>query len=226
MVLLTTTRPDGRELSSLRPLSCELSTLKNADGSSSWKSGSTHVLAAVHGPIAPRAAQHEKPDATLSVLLKSGNDNLQEWELLLTNVLTSSIQISAYPRSVIQIVLQIVQEDGSVLAACLHAAVSALMDAGIHMMFLPTATTCLVTNDGIIQLDPIREEEQIGSVVVLVTSSDSTLLGSYTSKLNTSLDTLLQCLQVAFRARSAVIAFWRLVIEQKTTRECQTLWVV
>ena len=74
-------RPDGRSYysqdgmtpsSTLRPLSCELSCLHRADGSSLWKSGSTHVLASVYGPMAPRLPSHEQDQAQVSVMIKSG----------------------------------------------------------------------------------------------------------------------------------------------------------
>lgn len=224
-------RADGRLASTLRPLSCELGTLHNADGSALWKSGSTQVLAAVHGPVAPRQPQHETQKAKISIIIKSGttvNTLEREWEAFLTKALTACLVTEQYPRSVIQIVLQILSADGSVLGAALNGAVAALMDAGIAMKVLPVAVTCLISeiDNSTIQLDPSLEEEQVGGVVVLVSESATPgkILACHTSGVAASMDVILRCCAVAERAAPAIPAFWRIVIEQKATREAQTLW--
>jgi ribonuclease PH len=179
----------------------------------------------VHGPIAPRLPQHESENAVVSVIIKSGNLSStyeREWEDFLQNVLSNAIMTSSYPRSVIQLVLQIILADGSVLATALHAAVSALLDAGIEMNVLPTAITCSMGGDSI-RLDPSAEEEQGGGTIVLVTANDK-VLSCFTSNIQVSLDRLLQCCTLAHRASPAITAFWRLAVEQKVKREAQTLW--
>jgi ribonuclease PH len=233
-------RFDGRLANTLRPLSCELSSLENADGSCLWKSGATQVLAAVHGPIAPRQAQHEAETATVSVVIKSGVENMVtgEWEGFLTHMLSACICAADYPRCTIQVVLQIISADGSVLGAALHAAVSSLMDAGIAMQSLPVAVTCLLTreenttvdapNTKSIQLDPSADEENAVGAGIVVLVSDSTnplkILGCQTAGVSMNTDTLLQCCSVTEKACPAVTAFWRLALEQKATRESKTLW--
>ena len=241
---MTTLRADGRPSSSLRPLACELGSLQNCDGSALWKSGTTHILASVHGPLAPRLVHHEREAAVLSVVIKSGNGSSgggdgpastyeREWEHVLTTALSSAIVLESYPRSVIQIVIQILSADGSLLAACLHAAVSALLDAGVELHFLPTASTCLLPNGEesttsnaavTVSLDPTSLEEQSAGAMVIITTPDNKILASHTSFVEVSIETLLKCCSVACRAGPAVIAFWRLVLEQKATREAQTLW--
>jgi len=230
---------------SLRPLACELSCLQNSDGSALFQSGSTHVLASVHGPLAPRIRQHEdSTQASISIILKSPRSSTttaydREWENFLTGVLSSCIRKTAYPRSVIQIVLQIVAADGSVLSTCLHAAVAALMDAGIEMLRLPTAATCLLHSDGpdyplTVQLDPSSDQEQAssshGCIVVVTVPSTNKVLATHTmirgqgSKGGCSIETLLQCCALSSRAGPAVVAFLRLAFEQKVQKEAQTLW--
>ena len=292
-------RPDGRILknddgssnASLRPLSCELSCLHRADGSALWKSGSTHVMAAVYGPIAPRIPMQEEDQAIVSVLFQTSHNSSsskasgssstsiegleQEWENLMTSVLSACIDTKQYARTVVEIVLHVIQDDGSVLAAALHAAVAALMDAGVAMTNLPVATTFLVIsddsdssscgggNDGkdddraLILLDPSAEEEGNASILVLVTENEnsSRLLATHSivgsgrttppkladeqqhnedagrddaAKIRTcvplSLPIILKCSQAAAKATPAVVTFWRLAMEQRATRESQTLW--
>jgi exosome complex component RRP46 len=249
---MMSSRSDGRSENTLRPLSCELGSLKNCDGSAIWKSGHTSVLAAVHGPIAPRQVQHESSNsnggagALVSVVIKSGNAATTatttsaydpEWEAFLTQQLSACVVSENYPRSVISIVLQIVNADGSVLAVALHAAVSALMDAGIEMNWLPTAVTCCCYKDGsgdgdTIRLDPTVEEEQAAQAVLVLVfapntniGGDGNLLGCHTTaSMRKSVVQVLNCCTTAARAVPAIQAFWRLAIE-KVTRETYALKV-
>jgi ribonuclease PH len=197
-------------------------------------------MAAVHGPLAPLNMAKEKEKALVSVVIKSGRlDKTEyEWGEFLGNVLSSCIDGEQYPRAVVEIVLQIIQADGSLLSCMLHAAVAALMDAGVELLYAPVATTCLVQDSiGIsetsqhnssIFLDPCRaeEDEPNTSVVVLVneTSQPDKILGSHTIGCGVSLETALACMKVAATAGPAIVAFWRLAVEQKVNRECETLW--
>lgn len=240
--MVSDVRLDGRPSSSLRPLTCELGSLQNSDGSALWRSGDTHVLASVHGPLAPRQAAQEREMAVISVVIKSGTSSVsgggdgsansalltyeREWEHVLTTALSSAVVREAYPRTVIQIVIQVLSADGSILSSCLHAAVSALLDAGVELRYLPTASTCLIGKDaaGTIALDPTAHEEQSAGTMVIIATPDDRILATHTSFVGASAETLLQCCTLARRAGPAIIAFWRLVMEQKAMREAQTIW--
>lgn len=217
-------RPDGRSSGgTLRALSCELSCLQKADGSSLWKAGATHVLCAVYGPIAPINSHQEDPnEALVSVVFQEG----REWENFLETILAGCIDRSQYPRTVIEIVLQVIQSDGSVLGCALHAGVAALLDSGVALKHLPVATTCLVGTELI--LDPNAEEEDnkdYSSLVIVNTNVEpDKIVGCETIGCHASLENLLKCQEAASRASPAVVAFWRLAIEQKVTRQAQTLW--
>ncbi|KAL3939491.1 MAG: hypothetical protein SGBAC_005797 [Bacillariaceae sp.] len=242
----TIKRRDGRSYGTLRQLSCELSSLQRADGSALWKSGSTHVLGAVYGPIAPMNMAKEQEESIVTVLIKSGKSDevTDEHKTFLTKILTNCVDVQKYPQTVVQVVLQIIQSDGSSLACLLHAAVAALMDAGVDLLYLPVATTCLVvmnhdeaattssgpTTASIIWLDPMAAEEQEdndNAIVTLVNTSrqPTKILGSHTiGTSGITLDQFLACQQVAAKACPAIPAFWRLAIDQKVQRESQTLW--
>mmetsp|Transcript_27960 Transcript_27960/g.39316 ORF Transcript_27960/g.39316 Transcript_27960/m.39316 type:complete len:321 (-) Transcript_27960:12-974(-) len=311
-------RPDGRSSGgTLRPLACEMSCLQRADGSALWKAGSTSVLAAVYGPVAPRqSSKEDSSKAIITVLCKgsgtgtgtgTGGQNTatetsknsanresssssfsnNEWleessssSSFLVDMLMACVNIESYKRSVIQIVLSIIQADGSVLACALHAAVAALLDAGIEMNCLPVATTCLLlhptSHDSDIGgdddddnnetpasslplfLDPVEDEETIpnSSTITFVNDSEhpdkilgcqTKIMGGHvggkstrsndgtTTVTNTNkqlqqggggieLETFIMSIEAASRASPAVVAFWRLAVEQKVTRESQTLW--
>ena len=128
----------------------------------------------------------------------------RELEYFVRDALSSCILLDRYPRCVIQVVLQIVAADGSVLGTAVNCAVLALMDAGVAMGGLPVASTCVVvpghcfgdgnnaTNDGegsrvgnddnaaTIWLDSSAEEEsgEGHAIVVLVTDMSSSSLST------------------------------------------------
>jgi ribonuclease PH len=206
-------------------------------------------MAAIHGPLAPLNMNKEEEKAIVSVVIKSGRQDKSsaleyEWGEFLCSVLSSCMDRDRYPRSVVEVVLQIIQGDGSVLSCLLHAAVAALMDAGIELLYLPVATTCLVhdtilsnqeesqmassSSNSAIYLDPsgAEEEEANTSIIVLVneTTQPDRILGSHTIGNGLPLEKMLTCVQVAAKACPAIVAFWRLAVEQKVTRESQTLW--
>ena len=219
-------RPDGRSSGgTLRPLSCELSPLQRADGSSLWKSGSTQILAAVYGPIAPQRPSVERQECAVLSIIFTGH---REYESLLQTVLEGCICISQYNRCVIEVVLQTINDDGSALSCALHATVAALMDAGICMKRLPLATTISLSQadeEELLLLDPNREEEQRQPSLTLVTSNaePDRLLGAMGDG-KFSLERLLACQEAASRASPAVLAFLRLAVEQKVMRQSKTLW--
>ena len=117
------------------------------------------------------------------------------------------------------------------------------MDAGVDLLYLPVATTCLVisavgdndsqsihsSNNTIIRLDPTsgeEQEERDSSIVVLVNEQNKPdeILGSHSFGSGVSLDDFLACVIIASKACAALPAFFRLAIEQKANRESQTLW--
>jgi exosome complex component RRP46 len=184
-------------------------------------------LCAVYGPIAPKILQREDPyKAVVSVVFQEG----REWEEFLQTILSGAIDCEQYPRTVVEVVIQVIQEDGSLLGCSLHAAVAALLDAGVALKYLPVATTCLVTGTEL-KLDPIAEEEDCGGgddLAVAVVVNDNLhpdkVLGCESLGGAMSLESLLSCQEAATRASPAVVAFWRLAVEQKLTRQSQTLW--
>ena len=224
----------------LRPFGCELTTLSQADGSAIWKSGGTAVMASVHGPAAPRQASLEETKAQVSLVVAGRGtetniaSNQEEWEPLLRSILLRCIDVPQYPRSVVQIVCHVLSNDGSVLAACLHAAVAALMDAGIALQMLPTAVILRVVDksDGRyhLSLDPDGEQEQdkdlaphepASALVFLVVAQSSsnddklTTLAAHSWGGRAPLDIWSTATGLAERARPALTNFMKMALQQK-----------
>eukprot|EP00934_Nitzschia_sp_Nitz4_P003790 Nitzschia sp. Nitz4//scaffold18_size181773//156698//157528//NITZ4_001939-RA/size181773-processed-gene-0.246-mRNA-1//-1//CDS//3329540083//3780//frame0 len=242
-------RPDGRaKPTTIRPLSCEFSTLHQADGSASFQSGSTQVLAAVHGPLEAMYTSNAGTSSRHSVsVVISGPTNhypVEEWSAQLQSILQSCMAADtpSGSRSVTQVVLQVIRSDGSLWAALLHAAVAALMDATIDLLYIPVATTCWIpiSNDTVnnnnnnnnssssstIYLDPCqKEEEEPGSCLFVgVTRSSDTTTGSHKEPRlvashtvgtpGISMPQLTKCMELAHKATPAILTFWRLAMEQ------------
>jgi len=204
---------------SLRPLSCELSTLNGADGSALLKSGGTHVLAAVQGPLSPRQSHQEHPfRCGLTVLLEDSRD----WEAFLHRMLSTAVVLEAYPYSHIAVTVQVLSRDGSVLACVWNAIVLALMDAGIELWSLPAAVTCNAVDGGEVVIDP--SESDSGSIVLIVDDKDCVVGTQTIGTTNQSTETFLNCCSTAVKAASVIRAFDRVVFESKADRESKTLW--
>lgn len=66
---------------------------------------------------------------------------------------------------VIEIVIEVINADGSMIGTSLNAVVLALLDAGISMKSLPIAITCLISSNTTgaskfkVLFDPVAEEE-------------------------------------------------------------------
>ncbi|KAL9190420.1 hypothetical protein ACHAXT_007631 [Thalassiosira profunda] len=166
----------------------------------------------------------------------------RELERFLRDALSSCILLERYPRCVIQVVVQIVQSDGSVLGSAVNCAVLALMDAGVAMKGLPVASTCAVipsavgegSGEATIWLDPTAEEEagEGHAIAVHVTDMAATpatdkgdgIITSMTFGAPLSLKGLLASVEGSKASSAALVAFMRLAVEQKVQREVQTLW--
>ncbi|KAL3762635.1 hypothetical protein ACHAW5_001228 [Stephanodiscus triporus] len=71
----------------------------------------------------------------------------REMERFVRDSLAPFVRLEDYPRCVIQVVVQVIQADGSVLGTAVNCAVLALMDAGVAMRGVPVATTCVVFDE-------------------------------------------------------------------------------
>ena len=90
---------------------------------------------------------------SLPVPLPSGGGATErELEYFVRDALSSCIMLERYPRCVIQVVIQIVSSDGSVLGTAVNCAGMALMDAGIAMRGLAVAATCVTINNSLPRL--------------------------------------------------------------------------
>jgi len=167
-------RHDGRRPDELRPIRMEVGVLKNSDGSALVEYGNTKVIAAVYGPreapskymILPnraiiRCRYHMAPFSTFE--RKNPAPTRREIELskVIREALEAVVFTELYPRTTIDIFIEVLQADGGTRTAGLTAASLALADAGIPMRDLVAGVAVGKVN-GVLVLDIDELEDEYG----------------------------------------------------------------
>ncbi len=167
-------RIDGRRLDELRALEIRAGPLKQADGSAFVEWGANKVMAAVYGPreVHPRHLQQNDRAviqckynmAAFSVdeRKRPGLDRRsQEISKVIGEALQSVVFTEEFPRTSIDVYIEVLQANAGTRCAGLVAASVALADAGIPMVdLLPAVAVGKVA--GAIALDLKKEEDNFG----------------------------------------------------------------
>ncbi|MFQ6073767.1 MAG: exosome complex exonuclease Rrp41 [Candidatus Bathyarchaeia archaeon] len=166
-------RHDGRKLDELRPIKIEVGALSNADGSAYIEQGKNKILAAVYGPKEVHPKHLALPDRTLlrcryhmapfSVQeRKSPAPSRRDIELskVIREALEPSVFTEYYPRTSIDIFIEVLQGDGGTRCAGITAASLALADAGIPLRDLVSACAAgKVEGRIVLDLNDVEDKE-------------------------------------------------------------------
>ena len=167
-------RHDGRKPDEMRPIKMQVGVLENAQGSAIVEFGRTRVLAAVYGPreILPkhltlpgrailRIRYHMAPFSTTE--RKNPAPSRREIELskVIREALEASVFTKLYPRTTIDVFIEVLQADGGTRTAGVTAASLALADAGIPMRDL-VAGVAVGKVGGKIVIDVDEVEDSMG----------------------------------------------------------------
>jgi exosome complex component RRP41 len=167
-------RLDGRKLDELRPIKIEIGVLSNADGSAYIEQGKNKILAAVFGPremhpkhlalqdrMVLRCRYHMAPFSVQE--RKSPAPSRREVELskVIRESLEPAIFLENYPRTGIDIFIEVLQADGGTRCASITVASLALADAGIPMRDLVVACAAGKIEDTVV-LDLMDTEDKVG----------------------------------------------------------------
>jgi exosome complex component RRP41 len=167
-------RLDGRGFEELRPIKIEVGVLKRADGSCYFELGNNKAMAAVYGPreMHPRHFQ----DAKMAVVKyrynmapfsvddrkRPGPDRRsQEISKVSREALDSVILRELYPKTAIEVYVEVLQSDAGTRTAGINAASVALADAGIPMRDL-VSSVAVGKIDGEVVLDLDAMEDNHG----------------------------------------------------------------
>jgi exosome complex component RRP41 len=167
-------RVDGRKPDEMRPVRIAVGVLKNANGSALVEYGDTKVLAAVYGPREALPKYMTSPTrATLRVRYhmtsfstserKSPAPSRREIELskIIREALEAIVFSSLFPRTGIDVFIEVLQADGGTRTAGLTAASLALADAGIPLKDLAIGVAVGKVN-GVLVLDINELEDEYG----------------------------------------------------------------
>jgi exosome complex component RRP41 len=145
-------RIDGRGLTDLRPIKMEVGVLDKADGSAYIEWGKNKIMVAVYGPreahpkhiaLADRAVircrYHMAPFSVEE--RKSPAPSRREMELskVVREALEPAILSEQFPRTTIDLFIEVLQSDGGTRCAGITASSLALADAGIPLKELVSA---------------------------------------------------------------------------------------
>lgn len=145
-------RLDGRDLHELRPVEMEIGVIGRADGSARVAFGKTEAVASVHGPrkLYPRFLQEANtgilrcrynmaPFSTDERVKPGRSRRSIELSKVIRLALESSTFLDDFPKTVVDVFIEIIQADGSTRVTSINAASLALAAAGIPMNNMVTA---------------------------------------------------------------------------------------
>ena len=167
-------RCDGRKVDETRKVTIKAGVLKNANGSAYIEFGANKILAGVFGPrdVHPkhlantdtgiiRCRYHMSPFSVTE--RKSPAPSRREIEIgkVIKEALQPALILEKFPRTSVDVFIEVLQADGGSRCAALAAASVALADAGIPMRDMVSACAAGKVADTII-LDVNNEEDQSG----------------------------------------------------------------
>src|SRR5512136_1704819 len=173
-------RLDGRKPDDLRPLKLEVGVIPNADGSAYIEHGKNKIVAGVYGPREVHPKHLSLQDRTiLKCRYHMAPFSVQERkspapsrrEIELSKVIKESLEpavfLEYYPRTMIDVFIEVLQADGGTRCASITAAALALADAGIPMRDLVVACAAGKVEDTVV-LDLMDTEDKLGGADVPV----------------------------------------------------------
>ena len=173
-------RLDGRNADELRPVKLQVGVLSNANGSAYIEHGKNKILAAAFGPREMHPKHLSQPDkmvlrcryhmAPFSVQdRKSPAPSRREIELskVIRESLEPALFLELYPRTGVDVFVEVLQADGGTRCAAITAAALAIADSGVPMRDLVVGCAAGKIENTIV-LDLYDAEDKLGSADVPV----------------------------------------------------------
>ncbi len=164
-------RVDGRKHNEVREITAKVGIIPNADGSALFAFGKTVAIAAVYGPRKLHPQHMQDPSTSVlrcnyDLLSFSVDDRKkpgpsrrsQEISKVAGQALEPVVDLGAFPNTVIDVQIYILQADAGTRTAGINAASMALAHAGIPMRDL-VCSVAIGKNDKNIIADLTKEEE-------------------------------------------------------------------
>ncbi len=167
-------RLDGRKADELRQVKLQVGVLPNADGSAYVEHGKNKILAAAFGPremhpkhlaqadrMVLRCRYHMAPFSVPE--RKSPAPSRREVELskVIRESLEPALFLELYPRTGVDLFIEVLQADGGTRCASITAAALAIADSGVPMRDLVVACAAGKVEDTVV-LDLYDAEDKLG----------------------------------------------------------------
>lgn len=174
-------RFDGRRSKELRRIACKTSIFSQADGSSFLKQGNTQCIVTVYGPKEHgkrSVSLHDKATLNVNMQIAAFSSGIRKQQLRhdkklleaansIKQVFQKVIHTSSFPRSEIEISIQLLQIDGGILHTAINATTLALIDAGIPMTdFVCSCSAGVFNDESILDLNHIEENAEVPTLTV------------------------------------------------------------
>lgn len=179
-------RVDGRRPNELRAYRAQLAVIPQADGSAMFALGNTQVIATVYGPR-DNNTPSTSPCSLLSCQVRtkihaaafssttgdrrkggsSSNDRrLQDWSETISHTVEGVLLHELFPRTSLDIFVEVLSGDGGILAASINAVSLALVDAGVPMRDFVVALQAVILKEHLL-LDGNQLEERAGALTTV-----------------------------------------------------------
>eukprot|EP01133_Synstelium_polycarpum_P003728 gene3728-4297_t len=162
----------GRSDEQFRQIFMKTGVITQASGSSYIEIEKTKLICSVHGPRATHKTEEfesaklhcELKYATFSAAAERSDfvesTKEKDYGLMIVQAIMGSLRLEMYPKTVIDIYVLVLNDDGGVLEAAITAASMALADAGVEMYDMVAACSSVCVGDNVL-LDPTHQEEVI-----------------------------------------------------------------
>jgi exosome complex component RRP41 len=169
-------RLDGRAVDEMRPLFAKVGVLKKADGSAMFRMGNTTAVAGVFGPRIVHPKHEEEAERAIlrtrykmapfstSTRNRPGFSRREmEISMVTREALSSIIFLEEFPKTAIDVHIEILQADASTRCVGINAAALALADAGVPMRDLISSCSAGKIS-GTVVLDISGKEDMEGEL--------------------------------------------------------------
>lgn len=204
-------RVDGRRENEIRSIKYKFGVIPMADGSVYFEQGLNKVLVIVHGPqeshnsggymnnVGANAGENGILSISFETAPTSGTERKKrragdrrtvEMETILRQTLEEVIMLELYPKSEINLVVHILESDGSIICTALNAACLALMISGISMSDMITACSIGILKNDRVCLDCTQVEQTSGGAflpIAIKTRSEEVVMLQLDSRLSLDL---------------------------------------
>lgn len=174
-------RCDGRRPHEMRKLKCEVGVAADADGSAMVEQGYTKVLVTIFGPHECENRGRRQNDraiiscsfnrATFSTgvrMRKMATDKKStEVAVMIQNTFEAAVMLEKFPKSQIDIFVQVLQGDGGERCVAINATTLALINAGIPMKDYVCACAATIYQDAALLDINHLEESHRGPLFML-----------------------------------------------------------